>query len=378
MSLKTCKKCGLPETFETIEFDAEGICNICHAHVARSTDNWAAKHYDLTALVDTYRGRHPYDCIVPFSGGKDSTFTLWYLVTQLQLKPLVVQFDHGFFRQGVLENNRRTFKKLGVEVHSFTPNWHLVKRVMKEALIRKGDFCWHCHTGIFSYPMQVALKEKTPLVIWGEPSTQYTAYYKPGEVEEVDETRFDRFINLGISAEDMAGMIKHDSAFDYRDLAPFTYPKRADLAKLGVRSVCLGSYIPWDTAKQADIISRELDWRGDAVEGMPPHYSYEKIECAMQGVRDYIKWLKRGYGRVTQMGALDLRHNRRSPEMVRELIGAYEGHRPASLDLFLGYLDMTEAEFNEAVAATVVPPHVPDFKAPRGGIPHDFQTWWRE
>jgi hypothetical protein len=226
--------------------------------------------------------------------------------------------------------------------------------------------------------MQVALKEKTPLIIWGEPSTQYTAYYKEGEVEEVDETRFDRFINLGISAEDMAGMIRADSDFDYRDLAPFTYPKRADLAALGVRSVCLGSFISWDTAKQADIIARELGWRGDAVEGMPPHYAYEKIECAMQGVRDYIKWLKRGYGRVTQMGALDLRHNRRSPEMVRELIGAYEGHRPASLDLFLGYLDMTEAEFNEAVAATVVPPHVPDFNAPRGGIPHDFQTWWRE
>ncbi len=226
--------------------------------------------------------------------------------------------------------------------------------------------------------MHVALKEKTPLIIWGEPSTEYTAYYKPGEVEEVDENRFDRFVNLGISAEDMADMIKHDHDFDYRDLAPFTYPKRADLAALGVRSICLGSYIPWDTEAQSKIIADELGWQHDQVEGMPPRYGYEKIECAMQGVRDYIKWLKRGYGRVTQMTALDLRRGRISKDEAFILIDGWEGKRPASLDVFLEYVDMTEEEFNEAVRATVVPPHEPSFNSPMGKQTHDFQSWYRE
>ena len=94
---------------------------------------------------------------------------------------------------------------------------------MLEALVRKGDFCWHCHTGIFSYPMHVALKFDVPLIIWGEPSSEYTAYYdyRDQEVEEVDEARFNRFVNIGINAEDMAGMIRHDFSFDPRDLAPF-------------------------------------------------------------------------------------------------------------------------------------------------------------
>jgi hypothetical protein len=55
--------------------------------------------------------------------------------------------------------------------------------------------------------MQVALRYETPLVVWGEPSTEYTAYYDKDETEEVDETRFDRFVNLGITADDMAGMV---------------------------------------------------------------------------------------------------------------------------------------------------------------------------
>lgn len=371
--MKHCTRCGLPETYETIEFDGDGVCNVCRAR-ERKPDNSAGESA-FGSLVEEYRGQHPYDAIVPFSGGKDSTFTLWYLVVRLRLKVLAVQFNHGFMRSGLLRNNERTFKRLGVEVHTFTPNWKLVRRVMREALIRKGDFCWHCHTGIFAYPMQVALKERTPLVIWGEPSTEYTAYYQEGETEEVDENRFDRFVNLGISADDMAGMIKHDHEFDYRDLASFTYPKRADLAKLGVRSVCLGSYIPWDTAAQSAIIAKELGWEGDEVEGMPPQYGYEKIECQMQGVRDYIKWLKRGYGRVTQMTALDRRRGRMTQEEAASLIKDYEGKRPASLDLFLQYVEMTEGEFNQAVLATVVPPHVPNFNAPHGVAPHDRKAW---
>lgn len=351
--MKRCSKCNLPESYETIEFDQDGVCNICRNH-ERNRNERESHFSELSKLVEGQRNRNAYDCIVPFSGGKDSTFTLWYLVTQMRLKCLAVQFDHGFLRQGVRENNARTFKRLGCDVHAFTPSWHLVRRTMLESLVRKGDFCWHCHTGIFAYPMQVALKEQVPLIIWGEPSTEYTAYYQAGETEEVDETRFDRFVNLGITADDMAGMIKKDFDFDYRDLKPFTYPKRSELAKLGVRSICLGSYIPWDVREQVKIIEKELGWQGDEVEGMPSGiWPYEKIECSMQGVRDYIKHLKRGYSRVSQMCAIDIRNGRMTLEEALPMI-AEEGKRPASLDTFLGYVGISEDEFNKYVAATVV------------------------
>ncbi len=381
--LKRCRKCGLPETYETIEFDAYGVCNICAQKVFRDQGiDWTARKTMLDDLIEEHRGKHDYDCIVPFSGGKDSTFTLWYLVKTYGIKPLVVQFNHGFMRDGLKANNERTFKKLGVDVMTFTPNWHLVKRLMLEALIRKGDFCWHCHTGIFAYPMHVALQHQVPLVFWGEPSSEYTAYYdyRENEIEEVDEAKFNRFINLGITAEDMKGMIEHDFKLDPRDLKPFTYPPVRDLKRLRYRSVCLGSFIPWDVKKQFAIISRELGWEGDAVEGMPQEvYPYEKIECYMQGMRDYIKHLKRGYGRVTQMTALDVRNGRMERAEADRLIEQYEGKKPPSLEIFLEYLGLTEEQFNGIVAKTVVPPHQPNFQsndwAPKT---HDFDRWYRE
>jgi N-acetyl sugar amidotransferase len=381
--MRRCSKCGLPETYETIEFDDGGVCNICRqSQFKQATIDWALRKTMLNELVERYRGKSDYDCIVPFSGGKDSTFTLWYLVKEYKLKPLVVQFNHGFMRPNLLANNERTFKTLGIDVLSFTPNWKVVKRLMMESLVRKGDFCWHCHTGIFAYPMHVALKYNVPLVIWGEPSSEYTAYYsyEDDAVEEVDENRFNRFVNLGITAEDMKGMISKDFDLDPRDLIPYTYPAERDLKRLRYRSVCLGSFIPWDARKQSELIMKELGWKGDRVEGMPPdRYSYEKIECSMQGVRDYLKYLKRGYSRVTQMTALDIRNGRIEKAEADDLIEQWEGKKPPSLTVFLEYMNMTEAQFNGLIGPMAVPPHQPDFhKNEWSEKTPDFEKWYRE
>lgn len=381
--MKKCTRCGLPETYETIEFDADGVCNICRQREFKADRiDWAARKHGLGELIESYRGKYDYDCLVPFSGGKDSTYTLLHLVKEYKVKPLVVQFNHGFMRQTLKDNNERTFKKLGVDVISFTPNWKVVKRLMLEALVRKGDFCWHCHTGIFSYPMHVAIKFNVPLVFWGEPSSEYTAYYdyRDDQVEEVDEARFNRYVNLGITAQDMKGMIEQDFDLDPRDLQPYTYPPLRDLKRIKYRSVCLGSYIPWDVKQHVRLIQDELGWQGDEVEGMPwDLYPYEKIECYMQGMRDYIKWLKRGYSRVTQMTALDIRNGRMTREEQQKLVKEYEGHKPNSLPIFLDYLGITEDEFNAIVAKTAVAPWEPDYQVIQWAKkPKDFDRWYKE
>jgi len=381
--MKTCNKCGLPETYETLEFDEQGICNICHQHEYKNEKiDWTKRFKALENLVQKHRGKGSYDCIIPFSGGKDSTFTLYYMVEKMGLKPLVIQFDHGFMRPGLLENNVRTFRRLGVDVHSFTPNWRVVKRLMRESFIRKGDFCWHCHTGIFAYPVRMAVRLQIPFIIWGEPSSEYTAYfnYEDDTIEQVDERRFNRFVNLGITAEDMEGMISGDDPLDSRDLEPYTYPTTKELRALGCESVCLGSFIPWDVKQQVGIITRELGWKGDDVEGMPRGlYPYEKIECYMQGVRDYIKYLKRGYARVTQMTALDIRNGRMSRAEALKLIEQHEGRKPPSLELFLDYIGMSEDQFHEVALSMVVEPHQPDVDSIAcGDCTHDFNCWPRE
>lgn len=377
--LKRCSRCTLPETHETISFDEEGVCNVCRQHDYKQEKiDWNARKHDFEKLIEMYKGKYSYDCIIPFSGGKDSTYTLYNLVTEWKLKPLVVSFDHGFFRPMVEQNKLRTFRKLGVDVLKFTPNWHIVKKLMLESLRRKGDFCWHCHTGIFAYPMQVAINNKIPLVIWGEPSAEYTSYYSYDNApEEVDEQRFNRIANLGIDSHDMLKML--GGTVTERDLLPFTYPKLKDLKAINYRSVCLGSYIPWDVKKQVAQIKKELGWQGDRVEGVPPEYDYEKIECQFQGIRDYLKYIKRGYARTTHLTSIDIRNGRMEREQALQLIHQYEGKKPASLEVFLEYLGLTEKEFNDiAISHWVNPSKVQPGKLQKGEENCDQKLWYRE
>jgi len=374
MELKRCTKCVMPETWESIKFDKKGLCDICrNIEVKKQKIDWGKRRQEFIRLLNEYKGKGAYDCIIPFSGGKDSTFTVWKMVKEFNVKPLVVSFDHGFYRPKTLVNRMRTLEKLGVDFLSFKPNWQVVKKLMMEALKRKGDFCWHCHTGIFAYPMQIAVKFKIPLIIWGEPSAEYGGYYSYEEKEEVDERMFNRFINLGINAEDMYNMIK---GITLRDLEPFRYPSLEELRAIKCRSVCLGSYVPWDVKNHVKIIKKELGWQEDEVEGVPPGYNYEKIECMFTGVRDYLKYIKRGIGRTAHLASIDVRNDRLTRKEALKLMNKYDGLRPASLDVFLKYLGISEDEFIRIALTHQVAPYKHDLKKTKKGKQLWDQKLW--
>ncbi|MCX6011940.1 MAG: N-acetyl sugar amidotransferase [Chloroflexi bacterium] len=378
MKLKRCTKCLLPETHETIIFDEKGVCNICRQNEFKKEKiDWNKKKTELDELIESYRGKYDYDCIVPYSGGKDSTWALYYLMTEYKLKPLVVRFDHGFLRPNLNENTIRVLRNLGADFHNFTPNWKVVQKLMLQSFLEKGDFCWHCHSGIFSYPMWVAIRYNVPLIFWGEPSAEYTSYYSYDQPEEVDEKRFNRFVNLGIGALDMA--VRLGGNLDERDFKPYTYPPLEELRKIGYRSVCLGSYIPWDVKTQSEIITKELGWKGDRVENVPEQYSYEKIECHMQGVRDYIKYIKRGYARPTHLSSIDIRNERLTREEGMDMISKYEGKKPPSLEIFLEMVGLTESEFFKIAQSHTVSPWQLNISEQKPGEKlHDFDQWTRE
>jgi N-acetyl sugar amidotransferase len=273
------------------------------------------------------------------------------------LRPLVVRYNHWGNRPQLEKNNARVFKQLGVEVLDFKPNWKVVQATMLEALSRKGDSCWHCHTGVYSFPMHMALKFNTPLIFWGESLKEYQSWLDPTAKENVDEVRFNRAMNLGMTADDMWEFIKDaNPSLDRRDLHWHTYPPKAELDKLNVQSICLGDYVRWDTRNQVALIKDHLGWEGDVVEGIPPEFDYEKIECQFQGVRDWLKYIKRGFGRTNHLANIEIRHGRMDRATGAALAQQYDGKEPASLGWFLKTVGIARSEFYEIALSHVVDP----------------------
>jgi hypothetical protein len=96
----------------------------------------------------------------------------------------------------------------------------------------------------------------------------------------------------------------------------------------------------------------------------------------MQGVRDYLKFLKRGYGRTAHLASTDIRNGRLTRKRALELIDEHDGKRPASLDVFLEYVGLSEEEFHRIAKGHAVAPWTPDPASMRRGAPlRDMQTW---
>ena len=122
--MRSCTNCLLPETHETITFE-ESTCNICtNSKKKKKIVDWKDRKSQLDNIISEYKKQNNnYDCIIPFSGGKDSSWNAYYLKKNYNLKPLLVRFDHGFLRKNLNENVKKLCKKLGLDIVSFKPDW---------------------------------------------------------------------------------------------------------------------------------------------------------------------------------------------------------------------------------------------------------------
>lgn len=110
--LKRCTRCILPETMPFIRFDHKGVCNYCHNYKQR---NKPKPKEELFKLVEPYRREHGPDCIVPFSGGRDSCYGLHLIVNELKMKPITYTYDWGMVTDLGRRNISRMCAELGVE-----------------------------------------------------------------------------------------------------------------------------------------------------------------------------------------------------------------------------------------------------------------------
>ena len=133
-TLKRCTRCILPESFPYIEFDAEGVCNHCRNYTPARTLGLEA----LKESLDPIRSKDGRpDCIVAFSGGRDSSYGLHYAKRVLGLNPIAYTYDWGMVTDLARRNQARICGQLGVEHILISANIN-----QKRANVRKNIEAW--------------------------------------------------------------------------------------------------------------------------------------------------------------------------------------------------------------------------------------------
>jgi N-acetyl sugar amidotransferase len=322
--LKYCCRCVMPHTKPDLHIDDEGVCNACRAYEQRKEIDWDKRREELMTLLQKYRRNGAnYDCIVPVSGGKDSTYQVIRML-QLGLNPLCVTSTTCDLAD-IGRKNIENIKHLGVDYVEFTPNPIVRAKLNRIGLTQVGDISWPEHVGIFTIPVRAAVQFNVPLIVWGE--NAQNEYGGPAAAAK-DNVLTRRWLEefgglLGMRVTDLESTY----GIEPRHLLMYQYPTDADLQRVGVTGLFLGHYLPWDGLSNALIAQANGFVTFDrAVEGSM--VNYENLDNHQTGIHDYFKFLKFGFSRATDIACLHVRRNRISRQDALEIVRRHDGKFP--------------------------------------------------
>lgn len=342
MSFTRCSECLIPDTRPDTAF-FEGVCSACRNFKARQSIDWAAREAMLREVIAGLpQGLGP-NCIVPSSGGKDSTYQVIQLIA-MGARPLVVTASTCYLTpigRANIDNLARFAKTVEV-----TPNRAARAKLNKFGLVNLGDISYPEHMAIFSIPFQVALRTGLNTIFYGEsPQQEYGC--PDGAQEAMEMTR--RWVHefgglLGARAEDCIG---YEGLSDH-DMADYLLPPQDDLDDMGMAAYFLGQFIPWDSHRNAAIAKSS-----GMVQRLPSTanaWDHENLDNAMTGIHDHMMYRKYGYGRLAAQLSVDIRYGRMQRDDALALVQQHDGEFPAvyagiAVEKVLASIGVSNADF---------------------------------
>ena len=356
--MRYCTRCVYPSASAApLTFDEDGVCSGCRVAATRPDIDWTDRRRMLHELVAGYRSDANYDIVIPVSGGKDSYFQTHFAVRELGLKPLLVTY-HG---NNYLPEGERNLARMR-DVFDCD---HIVVRPSVEALVKmnrlgfrlQGDMNWHAHCGIFTAPIQIAVRYKVPLMLWGEHGfMDLSGMYSFSDfVEFTAKNRLEHalrgydwydFTDAGL---DRLGRPELKEGLAEKDLLWARYPSDEEIDDVGVRGIYLSNFVEWSGNRNAEIAMREYGWTPSDVAF---ERTYRKIsnldDMHENGVHDYLKFVKFGYGRASDHACKDIRAGVMTRDEGIEMVRRYDHVKPRrDLARWLDYVGMSEDEFDD-------------------------------
>ena len=357
MSVKYCSRCVYPVASATpLTFDEHGACSGCRTSAQRNTIDWKQRWQWLQELVAEYRSESNYDIVIGVSGGKDSYYQAHIATKVLGLKALLVTY-HGnnYLPEG--EYNLYRMRELFNCDHIIVrPNVDVLIKMNRIGFKLQGDMNWHGHCGIFTVPIQTAVRYKVPLILWGEHGfmdlggmfsyndmVEFTAKYRLEHALRGYD--WHDFTDQGL---EKLGRSDLKEGLSDKDLLWAQYPSDEEIDSVGVRGIYLSNFAPWEANDHSKLVVEKYQWQ-------PAQQPFERTYRTMSnlddmhenGIHDYLKFIKFGYGRGSDHASKDIRAGVMTREQGIEMVRKYDHVKPRrDLDRWLRYVGISEQEFD--------------------------------
>ena len=344
--MKYCTKCVMPDTRPGIKFDKDGVCSACQTHEKKKTTDYAKRMQEFKALCDKYRGMNGdgYDCMIAVSGGKDSHFQVYVMKELMKMNPILVSVEDNFeMTEAGKSNIKNISEEFGCNIISLKPDRAVQKKLMRKTFERFGKPTWYVDRLIYTYPLQMAIKFNTPLLVYGE-----NVSYEYGGSDAVETYSAKNQLINGV-ASDIEDKDLLGDGVDLKDLFLTRAPSKADMDRLD--PIYISYFMPWNSVANYEF-AKSRGFKDLTHEWDRTHHveNFDQIDSRAYLVHSWMKYPKFGHASATDYAARFVRYGLLTRDEAVELVKKHDhALDPVSIDDFCEFLNYSKKEFFDIV-----------------------------
>ncbi len=341
--MKYCKKCVMPDTRPGIKFNEEGICSACQSYERRKEVDWDKRYKELEALCDKYRGMNgnSFDCAIAISGGKDSHYQVYLMKEVMKMNPILFTVEDNFeMTEAGKHNLKNISEEFSCPVISLKPDIKAQKKLMRYTFEKYGKPTWFVDRLMYTYPMHMALKFNTPLLVYGE---NVSFEYGGPDYEETYSARHQ--LNNGVAFEIEMDELLEIEGITRQVLELTKAPSIEELNRLDPMYVSY--FIPWNSYANYKF-AKTRGFRDLTHEWERTHHieNFDQVDSRAYLVHSWMKYPKFGHASATDYAARFVRYGLLSREEAIELVKKHDHDLDVrSVRDFTEFLGYSETEF---------------------------------
>lgn len=347
--MKYCVKCLTPDTRPRIGFNSEGVCNACtYTEFEKNRDiNWGVRHSEFLDLITKYKRDDGYwDCVIPWSGGKDSTMNALKLKIEYGMNPLLVTFN-PILPTRIGEYNKKIMRDFGFDHIEIKVNGKISSKLAKRFFIERGNPKVHWDAGKECPIIRTAMNFKIPLVIYSEHGE---TEYGGNKINE-DSGKIRDFVEVieNLIGDDPRNWVSDD--ISEKDLNPYIYPDLDEVEKIGVKAIFLSYFFKWDQWENYEYVKKYIDFKENPhgrVEGT--FTKHDSLDDKIDDLYYYMQYIKFGFGRCVRDTSRMIQNGHMTREEGLKLCKKYDGEFPERhLKDVLEFMQISESDFYKIV-----------------------------
>lgn len=345
--MKYCKKCVMPDTRPGISFDDKGVCSACQAYENRKNIDWDTRYKELEKLCDKYRGMNgdSWDCAIAVSGGKDSHYQVDLMKNKLGMNPILFSVEDNFpMTEAGKHNLKNISEAFGCELVSLKPNIRAQKKIMRYTFEKYGKPTWYIDRLIYTYPLMMAEKFGTPLLVYGE---NVSREYGGGDSDDSYSAK--GILSNGVASDMDLDEIINATGVSKKELYMMNVVTKDILDRID--PIYISYFIPWNSFSNYEIATkhgfRDLsnEWRrAHTIEDI------DQLDSRAYLVHSWSKYPKFGHQGATDYASRMIRYGMITREEAVELVRRHDAFLdPLCVRDFCEFCGYTKEEFWQIV-----------------------------